>query len=174
MKKVWEVWKYAIGSFSDDKTAPYDNYVAGIRTIIFVSYMVTNAFIVSGVIRHWNNNNGKLAEWFIAPVLKTGEGNTSEGSNPSLSSTGCSSVWQSTRFGSEWPQVQILSPRLLIHNGKMQFYSVEYWQSNWDTLIDRVEKGETIGIENENGDRAVMVPADDELIRLYTDHSEGS
>ena len=55
MKKVWEVWKYAIGSFSDDKRAPYDNYVAGIRTIIFVSYMVTNAFIVSGVIRHWND-----------------------------------------------------------------------------------------------------------------------
>ena len=55
MKKAWEVWKYAIGSFSDDKTAPYDNYVAGIRTIIFVSYMVTNAFIVSGVIRHWND-----------------------------------------------------------------------------------------------------------------------
>ena len=49
MKKVWEVWKYAIGSFSDDKTAPYDNYVASIRTIIFISYMVTNAFIVSGV-----------------------------------------------------------------------------------------------------------------------------
>ena len=60
MKKVWEVWKYAIGSFSDDKTAPYDNYVAGIRTIIFVSYMVTNAFIVSGVIRHWNDVPKKL------------------------------------------------------------------------------------------------------------------
>ena len=44
-----------MGSFSDEKTAPYDNYVAGIRTIIFVSYMVTNAFIVSGVIRHWDN-----------------------------------------------------------------------------------------------------------------------
>ena len=56
MNKLWEIWKYAIGSFSDDKTAPYDNYVAGIRTIIFVSYMVTNAFIVSGVIRHWNND----------------------------------------------------------------------------------------------------------------------
>ena len=55
MKKIWEIWKYAIGSFSDDKTAPYDNYVAGIRTIIFVSYMVTNAFIVSGVLRHWND-----------------------------------------------------------------------------------------------------------------------
>ena len=54
MKKVWEIWKYSLGSFSDDKTAPYDNYVAGIRTVIFVSYMVTNIFIISGVIRHWN------------------------------------------------------------------------------------------------------------------------
>ena len=50
MKKIWRVWKYAIGSFSDDKTEPYDNYVAGIRTIIFVSYMITNFFIVSGVL----------------------------------------------------------------------------------------------------------------------------
>ena len=57
MQKIWQIWKYSLGSFSDDKTAPYDNYVAGIRTIIFVSYMVTNAFIVSGVIRHWNDNS---------------------------------------------------------------------------------------------------------------------
>ena len=53
--KIWKIWKYAIGSFSDDKTEPYDNYVAGIRTIIFVSYMVTNFFIISGVLRHWND-----------------------------------------------------------------------------------------------------------------------
>lgn len=56
MKSFLKIWKYAIGSFSDDKTAPYDNYVAGIRTTIFVSYMVTNFFIISGVIRHWNAN----------------------------------------------------------------------------------------------------------------------
>ena len=56
----------------------------------------------------------------------------------------------------------------------MQFFSVEYWQENWETLMTRVENGETIGIENENGDKAVMVPADDELIRLYTEHEEGS
>ena len=61
-----------------------------------------------------------------------------------------------------------------IHTTTMHFYSVEYWQENWETLMDRVEKGETIGVENENGDRAVMTPADDELIRLYTDHSEAS
>ena len=62
MTKIWEIWKYAIGSFSDDKTAPYDNYVAGIRTIIFVSYMVTNAFIVSGVLRHWHDVPSELHE----------------------------------------------------------------------------------------------------------------
>jgi len=56
----------------------------------------------------------------------------------------------------------------------MHFYSVEHWQKNWETLMDRVEKGETIGVENEKGDRVVMTPADDEIIRLYTDHSEAS
>ena len=55
MKKIWEIWKYSLGSFSDDKTAPYDNYVAGIRTIIFVSYMVTNIAIVANAVRHWDN-----------------------------------------------------------------------------------------------------------------------
>ena len=51
----------------------------------------------------------------------------------------------------------------------MDFYSVEYWQENWDTLLDRVENGETIGIENTiTGERAVMIPADDELIRIWS------
>lgn len=55
MKKIWRIWKYSLGSFSDERTKPYDNYVATIRSIIFVSYLVTNCFIVSGVIRHWND-----------------------------------------------------------------------------------------------------------------------
>jgi hypothetical protein len=54
----------------------------------------------------------------------------------------------------------------------MHFYSVEYWQENWEELMERVENGETIGVENENGERAIMVSTDDELIRMYTDHSE--
>ena len=66
MKQLWEIWKYSLGSFSDDKTAPYDNYVALIRTSIFVSYMVTNAFIVSGVIRHWNNRPSDLPNQTIS------------------------------------------------------------------------------------------------------------
>jgi PHD/YefM family antitoxin component YafN of YafNO toxin-antitoxin module len=51
----------------------------------------------------------------------------------------------------------------------MEFYSVEYWQENWETLIERVEGGETIGIENNNGERAVMLPVDDELYKMYVE-----
>ena len=55
MDKMWRIWKYALGSFSDEKTEPYDNYSVLVRSIIFVSYLVTNCFIISGVIRHWTN-----------------------------------------------------------------------------------------------------------------------
>ena len=53
----------------------------------------------------------------------------------------------------------------------MEVYSVEYWQENWDELMERVEKGETIGVENDKGERAVMIPADDELLRIYTEQN---
>ena len=59
MGTLIKIWKYSLGSFSDDKTEPYDNVVAIVRTIIFVSYLVTNCFIISGVIRHWNNNGSE-------------------------------------------------------------------------------------------------------------------
>ena len=55
MSKVWRIWKYALGSFSDEKTKEYDNYVLIIRSVIFVSYLITNCFIVAGVIRHWDS-----------------------------------------------------------------------------------------------------------------------
>jgi hypothetical protein len=54
IKKIWDVWKYSLGSFSDDKTERYDNHIVLVRTILFLSYLITNCFIISGVIRHWN------------------------------------------------------------------------------------------------------------------------
>ena len=60
---IWKIWKYALGSFADDKTRDYDNVVAIVRTIILLTYLIPNAFIISGVIRHWNyDNNTELAE----------------------------------------------------------------------------------------------------------------
>jgi hypothetical protein len=62
MLKLWKIWKYSLGSFSDDKTKPYDNYVAIIRSIIFVSLLTTNFFIISGILRHWNDLPSKLPQ----------------------------------------------------------------------------------------------------------------
>ena len=57
-----KVWKYALGSFSDEKTKEVDNQVVMVRSLIFLSYLITNCFIISGVIRHRNyGNNTKLA-----------------------------------------------------------------------------------------------------------------
>jgi len=62
MIHIIKVWKYALGSFSDEKTKDVDNQVVMVRSLIFLSYLITNCFIISGVIRHWNNgNNTKLA-----------------------------------------------------------------------------------------------------------------
>ena len=71
MRQIWTTWKYTLGSFSDTKTKPYDNSVAIIRTCIFVSYMVTNAFIVSGVVRHWNDVPSELHETQEKGLCKT-------------------------------------------------------------------------------------------------------
>ena len=56
----------------------------------------------------------------------------------------------------------------------MKFYSVEYWQKNWESLMERVENGESIGIENDKGAKAVFVPAEDEMIKMYRNHDEAS
>ena len=53
----------------------------------------------------------------------------------------------------------------------MQFFTVKEWEENFDELFQRVENGETIGIENDNGEKAIMIPADDELIRIYTENN---
>tara|TARA_B100001564_G_scaffold320143_1_gene297878 strand:- start:339 stop:506 length:168 start_codon:yes stop_codon:yes gene_type:complete len=55
----------------------------------------------------------------------------------------------------------------------MEFYTVEHWQENWEEMIQRVEDGESIGVTN-GRNRAIMMPADEELIRIYTEHNEGS
>ena len=56
----------------------------------------------------------------------------------------------------------------------MEVFTIEEWEKNFDELFKRVEDGETIGIIREDGKSAVMMPADDELIRIYTDHEEAS
>ena len=56
MSRVGRVWKYALGSFSDERTKQYDNTVCVIRTVILLFYLITNCFIVAGVVRHWDKS----------------------------------------------------------------------------------------------------------------------
>jgi hypothetical protein len=50
--KIWRVWAKALGekAGSSDKEA---DRIACIRTVIVLIYVITNFFIVAGVIRHW-------------------------------------------------------------------------------------------------------------------------
>lgn len=53
---VWRVWAKALGEKSSKCDRESDK-VALVRTIIFASYLLTNCFIVSGVIRHWQKES---------------------------------------------------------------------------------------------------------------------
>ena len=53
----------------------------------------------------------------------------------------------------------------------MEIFTIEEWEKNFDELFKRVEEGETIGIVKEDGQAAVMIPADDEIIRIYTEQN---
>ena len=56
----------------------------------------------------------------------------------------------------------------------MEIFTLKEWEENFDALLERVENGEHIGIVREDGTAAVMIPADDELVRIYTEHNEAS
>jgi hypothetical protein len=49
---MWRLWAKALGEKASDNDCEADR-VAVIRTIIVLSYIITNLFIVAGVIRHW-------------------------------------------------------------------------------------------------------------------------
>ena len=51
----------------------------------------------------------------------------------------------------------------------MEIFTVEEFQERFDELMERVENGESLGIIDEDGRAAVMIPADDDLIRIHTE-----
>lgn len=52
IKKIWKIWAKALGQKASESNKEADK-VAIIRTIIALIYLITNFFIVAGVIRHW-------------------------------------------------------------------------------------------------------------------------
>jgi hypothetical protein len=51
---MWRLWAKALGEKASRCSRESDR-VAAIRTLILFTYLITNAFIVSGVVRHWND-----------------------------------------------------------------------------------------------------------------------
>jgi len=53
-KSAWRIWAKALGA-KEGKNDREADIIASIRTLIFVSYLVTNVAIVANAIRHWND-----------------------------------------------------------------------------------------------------------------------
>ena len=51
---MWKIWCKALGQ-KEGKNNREADAVAVIRTLILLGYMITNSFIVAGVVRHWNS-----------------------------------------------------------------------------------------------------------------------
>ena len=49
VSKLWKIWAKALG----EKSGYEADKVALVRTLIVGCYIVTNLFIIAGVIRHW-------------------------------------------------------------------------------------------------------------------------
>ena len=51
---MWRLWCKALGEKASGSDRESDK-VAIIRTLIFLSYMITNIAIVANAVRHWND-----------------------------------------------------------------------------------------------------------------------
>ena len=55
----WRLWAKALGEKAS-KCDRESDQIAIIRTIIFITYLITNLFIIAGVVRHWNDNQHEI------------------------------------------------------------------------------------------------------------------
>jgi hypothetical protein len=50
---MWRLWAKALGEKASENNTEADR-IAIIRSVIVISYFITNMFIIAGVIKHWN------------------------------------------------------------------------------------------------------------------------
>jgi hypothetical protein len=50
---MWRLWAKALGEKASNDNREAD-HIALIRTLIILFYIITNIFIIVGVMRHWN------------------------------------------------------------------------------------------------------------------------
>jgi|TARA_B100000035_G_scaffold286982_1_gene271666 hypothetical protein len=61
---MWKIWCKALGT-KEGKSNREADAVAVIRTLILLGYMITNSFIMAGVVRHWNSETNVFVDTVI-------------------------------------------------------------------------------------------------------------
>jgi hypothetical protein len=75
-KTVWRLFAKALGEKAS-KCDKESDTIALIRTFIFTTYLITNAFIIAGVVKHWNDKqdvqvSSSLSQTKEEIIFKTG------------------------------------------------------------------------------------------------------
>ena len=68
-KTVWKGFAMALGEKAS-KCDKESDIVARIRAFIFLTYLITNCFIVAGVARHWNDKQDDQVSGSIPQTKK--------------------------------------------------------------------------------------------------------
>ena len=58
---MWRLWCKALGQKATEVDKESDKVVI-IRTVVLAAYMLSNALIVAGVVKHWNDDDNNSAE----------------------------------------------------------------------------------------------------------------
>jgi hypothetical protein len=74
-KTVWRLFAKALGEKASKCDRESDT-IALIRMFIFATYLITNTFIIAGVVRHWNDQqhqvSGSVSQTKEKILFKTG------------------------------------------------------------------------------------------------------
>jgi hypothetical protein len=69
-KTLWRLWAKSLGEKAGKNDREAD-HIAYIRTFLFFSYLITNCFIIAGVVRHWNDIPSNIPETKEERILNT-------------------------------------------------------------------------------------------------------
>ena len=53
MKRVWQIWKYALGSFNDEDTKPVEDQITVIRTVVLLVNLMCAMMIMANIVKGW-------------------------------------------------------------------------------------------------------------------------
>ena len=53
MKRFWQIWKYALGSFNDEDTKPVEDQITIIRTVVLLVNLMCAMMIMANIVKGW-------------------------------------------------------------------------------------------------------------------------